>query len=136
MVKIRPEILNEIAQQIDCGNKAYYNPKTEELICIPDFRSSFEEDEFKEYLPEEMERIEDPNFQCFTPLESWESFEIMENFAYNLNEGLFKNQLLDALSKSKPFRHFKHLVDHSDFRQAWFDFKQKELEKHIERRLI
>ncbi|WP_223266600.1 UPF0158 family protein [Luteibaculum oceani] len=136
MAKIKPEILNEIAQQIDCGNKAYYNPKSEELICIPNFNDHYEEEEFKEFLGEEIEKVEDPEFQCITPLESWESFEIMENFAYQLNEGLFKNRLIEALSKRKPFRHFKHLVDHSDFRQDWFDFKQKELEKHVERQLI
>lgn len=60
----------------------------------------------------------------------------MENFANQLNDGLFKDQLLEALSKRKPFRHFKHLIDQSEFRQHWFDFKQKELEKHVEKQII
>jgi len=43
--------------------------------------------------------------------------------------------LENILANKKPFQNFKHKVDHSDFRQSWFDFKHSELEKIVETQL-
>jgi len=43
--------------------------------------------------------------------------------------------LESVLANKKPFQNFKHIIDHSNFRQSWFDFKQKELEKRVETQL-
>ena len=44
-------------------------------------------------------------------------------------------RLENILENKKPFLNFKNKVDHSDFRQNWFEFKQKELEKRVENEL-
>ncbi|WP_394335066.1 UPF0158 family protein [Zunongwangia atlantica] len=41
------------------------------------------------------------------------------------------NKLIQILQQRHPFRHFKHTVDHSEFRQDWFAFKQQFIEKLI-----
>ncbi len=38
----------------------------------------------------------------------------------------------NILANRKPFQRFKYIIEHSDFRQNWFDFKQSELEKRVE----
>lgn len=56
--------------------------------------------------------------------DSHETFRIMENFALSLPESPPKSRLLDALSRNKPFRRFKDVVD-SDlaWRNQWFVFR-------------
>jgi hypothetical protein len=41
------------------------------------------------------------------PIESNESFKIMEDFTSGLPDDIINNKLSTALSKRKPFRHFK-----------------------------
>jgi hypothetical protein len=63
-------------------------------------------------------------YRRIEPLESHESFRIMEDFAASLPASPTKLRLFDALSRSKPFRHFKDVV-HSDLalRDQWFAFR-------------
>ena len=36
------------------------------------------------------------------------------------------------MNNRKPFANFKNIIDNSgEFRQQWFDFKQKQLEKYV-----
>ena len=40
------------------------------------------------------------------------------------------------LSKKKPFREFKFVIDNSGaYRQEWFDFKNRKLEEFVRNRL-
>jgi inorganic pyrophosphatase/exopolyphosphatase len=48
---------------------------------------------------------------------------------------IFQAELENILQKKKPFQNFKIKIDHSDFRQSWFDFKQSELEKIVKNQL-
>lgn len=59
----------------------------------------------------------------------------MERFVAQLTNQRFKLKLDDILYQSRPFQHFKHAIDNSEFRQQWFDFKQSELEKIVEKKL-
>ena len=59
----------------------------------------------------------------------------MERFVEQLNDHDFKLELKGLLLNQKPLRNFKHKIDHSNFRQLWFDFKQSELEKTVENQL-
>jgi hypothetical protein len=67
----------------------------------------------------------------FQEVPSSESFRIMERFVYQLEDGTLKSELEYALQIRKPFQNFKHLIDNSDYREAWFAFKQNELEKLV-----
>jgi len=60
----------------------------------------------------------------------------MSDFAEQLTDNKLQSQLFDALSRSKPFREFKFLIDNSGcFKQQWFDFKNKNLQDFVLRQL-
>lgn len=71
----------------------------------------------------------------FEVLPSFESFKIMEQFTEQMSDKLLRAELENILANKKPFQNFKNKIDQSDFRQSWFDFKQKELEKRVEAEL-
>tara|TARA_R110002126_G_C10333519_1_gene490107 strand:- start:116 stop:532 length:417 start_codon:yes stop_codon:yes gene_type:complete len=137
MDNLKQNIIREIAQELDCGNECYYNLKTNEIIAIPNFSQVSDEEEFKEIFRKDLEKI-NGNKTGFIKIEipeNFQSFKIMERFVVQLNDQNFKSELQDILGNKKPFRNFKNTIDQSEFRQSWFDFKQKELEKTVENQL-
>lgn len=130
-------IIREIAQELDCGFDCHYNSKTNEIVAIPSFSQFSDEEDFKEAFRESLENIEKnkTDFIKFAVLESFESFKIMERFAEQLPDKNLELELKNILTNKKPFQNFKHKIDHSDFRQNWFDFKQSALEKRVENQL-
>jgi hypothetical protein len=49
----------------------------------------------------------------FDNMSSRESFEIMADFAENIENSILHNKLINALNKLKPFRNFKWQIDNS-----------------------
>lgn len=135
MDKPDQNIINEIAQQLDCGNECYFNQKTKVLICIPnaDLMAMGDEEYYKEVFKDDLEKVKSQKKDLikFEVLESFESYKIMEDFKNQINENNFKEKLNEALNRRKPFQNFKYLIDHSEYREDWFEFKQKELEKIV-----
>lgn len=135
MIKPNQIIIKEIAQELDCGNECYFNQKTNELICLPnvDLMATAGEDYYKEMFQDDFKKIESQkkNLIKFEILESFESFKIMEDFKNQIEDDKFKQNLDQALNRSKPFQNFKNLIDNSDYREKWFQFKQKEIEKIV-----
>ncbi|HUH27693.1 UPF0158 family protein [Gelidibacter sp.] len=127
MDNTRQNIIKEIAQELDCGNDCYYNPKTNELITIPNFGEMLDENEFRESFGAEFIKIE--------VLESFQSFKIMERFIAQIADKQFQSELENILERKKPFQNFKNRIDNSDYRQNWFDFKQNVVEKIVETQL-
>tara|TARA_R110000744_G_scaffold380240_1_gene500385 strand:- start:1038 stop:1484 length:447 start_codon:yes stop_codon:yes gene_type:complete len=130
-------IVKEIAENLDCGNNCYYNSKTNEIVTIPNFSNTSDEQELKEFFQDDLNKINNQkaDFIKFEVLESFESFKIMERFSEQMTDEKFKLKLRDILDRKKPFQNFKNAIDQSDFRQEWFDFKQNELEKIVESQL-
>ena len=125
--------INEIAQEMDCGNRCYLNLKTGELIFTPDFDENIYAD--REYYEEQLEELEN-NWGDYAEIEkprSKDSFDIMVDFAEQLEENSqLKDKLFNALNKKKPFSQFKFEIDNSGkYRQEWFDFKQEKLENWV-----
>ncbi len=130
----KQNIIKEIAQELDCGFDCYYNFKTDEIIAIPSFSQFADEQDFKEAFSDSLEKVKNHNadFIKIETLESFESFKIMELFVEQLPDENLKSDLENVLANKKPFHNFKHKIDHSNFRQNWFDFKQSKLEKIVE----
>ena len=135
MQKVPTKIIKEIAENIDCGMVCFINTDTLETENAP---QTFIED------PEEFEMItgmtaedmklkylEWENYITVNPLESYEAFKIMEYFVDTVADKILQNKLIDALNRKKPFAGFNSVVDNSDYRQKWFDFKQQQLEEHV-----
>lgn len=129
------KLLNPIAQSVDCGLVCYLNTDTLETEEIPkdmdmepeDYELEFEDNDWVE--PQKYPTWE--NFIRIEPLESIQSFKIMESFANSMEDKKFQEQLLYALNNRKPFANFKWKVDNSPYRQNWFDFKQKWIEGYV-----
>jgi short-subunit dehydrogenase involved in D-alanine esterification of teichoic acids len=69
-------------------------------------------------------------------MESYESFEIMADFAENVDSRELRASLINALNKKHPFQNFKWIVDNSGlYRQKWFDFKNQRLIEWVEEKL-
>ena len=133
----KQNIIKNIAQELDCGCDCYYNSNTYEIIAIPNFSQFFDEEDFKEAFHESLEKIEQQrlDFIKIEALQSFESFKIMERFVEQVPNENFKTELELILTNKKAFQNFKYKIDHSEFRQSWFEFKTKALEKIVENQL-
>ncbi len=137
MKKNKGYIISEIAGELNCGNNCYLNPKTGELITIPDFLNSTFDTELEEVFQNDIEKVRanDDDFISFEVLKSFESYKIMRDFVEQLGDGYLKIHLTEILSKSRPFRHFKYAIDRSDFREDWFRFKDEAMKNIVRKRL-
>lgn len=69
-------------------------------------------------------------FIFINPINSRESFTIMEDFASTILNDLIKNTLSTALSKRKPFRNFKDELNHlPEIQKEWYKYHEIEMEK-------
>jgi len=130
------KVLKPIAEAIDAG-----------MVCFLNLDTLETEDVHREWLDENFDSEIDcgipkeewipfnqPNWKnCmeFEPLESQESFRIMEKFASQLKNIPLQNKLIQALNNRKPFANFKRIIDNSDERQNWFKFKDLEMQKYV-----
>src|SRR5690625_352482 len=133
MENAKSKIINEIAQDIHMGYDCYYNHLTDEIISIPDLDQAMDEEVIYEAFGEQIKEVTDNSdkYIKFKPLWSRDSFKIMERFADQMEDQEFQAKLYNALNRRKPFRNFKNIVDSSDYRQTWFDFKIKALEEFV-----
>ena len=135
------KVVAEIADSIDAGLTCFLNLDTLEVEEIPkndlelfyDDQDDDENDSSDEPL---MKHFDWENFLEVEPLESNESFRIMEAFAENLEDHHFQNKLVNTLRNRKPFANFKFAIDNSPYRQQWFGFKKKWLENYVKELLI
>ena len=130
--------IKEIADYLSCGLISYFNPETLEINSIPKgflYDLEFEEEEEDEALDVNGEPLlKHLKWEkCITiePLESFESFKIMEDFVESLPDSKDTDFLINALNGKKPFANFKHQIHQSIYRQDWFDFQQVEFEKYV-----
>ena len=64
-------------------------------------------------------------------MESHDSIKIMENFVDEVNDIMLQEKLINALNRKKPFANFKYLIEDSDYRQQWFEFRQAQYELYV-----
>lgn len=81
--------------------------------------------------------LEDEKYVYIDRIESYESFQHMEDFTSALPEGNVRTELERTLIRHKPFRHFKDVLGHfPKERQAWFAFKDEAMRGVIVRWLV
>lgn len=117
--------IEEIAENLECGMRCFYNLTSGEIKTILNFNNWIGADE--EPWEEELEEIEEhwDDYFEFVGFESHESFQIMVDFAESIDDHRLQNRLIGALNKRKPYQHFKWEIDNSgEFRQQWFDYKR------------
>ncbi len=134
-MKLPPEKVNEIAQELQCGLRCFVHLQTGELVSIPTEEGLDNTD--SELWQDTITKL-DQDFSDFVeiePMSSREAFQVMEDFTETTPRSL-KARLLDALDRKKPFQHFKTIVDNAGvFRQQWFAFRDNRWEEWVRQQL-
>ena len=121
--RYRP-VVKEIAEYLEMGHTVFVNPETLEIDSVPKNYDSmatgirFNYNKVKNWIEIE-------------PLESHESFEIMESFVESLPDGKEKNRLADTIGGYKPFANFNRLIHNSVERENWFKHRTYWFEKYV-----
>jgi hypothetical protein len=123
-------VVHAIADAISAGLICHLNMDTLE---IEDYFTGMDTDELEAEAGEKLEPkyLQWKNVLTFEPLESSESFRIMENFATEVENTKVQNILTDILSRRKPFAHFNSYIHNSKYREDRFKFRLTALEKHV-----
>jgi len=128
-------VVKEIADNINAGLVCFLNPDTLDTDELP---QEFVTEPFN-YEMETGMTMDDfnPKYteweKCITiePMPANDSFGIMEKFANQLDNSKLKTHLLTVLNNRKPFANFKRIIDDSDVRQQWFDFKDHHVQNYV-----
>jgi len=129
------DVIKDIAQDLEAGMNCWYHIPTAKVLSAPDRMKHDIEDELWE---DTFNEIDEKMHECiaFECLETHEEFRIMQSFAENeVYDKRLQERLFIALDNSKPFRHFKDVIDNSDFRLAWFDFRTQWYMEYVQTEL-
>jgi hypothetical protein len=127
MLKLTNQQIEEIASDLDMGFKVFIHKTMREILNFPDeLRIDVDPDE--DAFVEDREKYEN-NSDDYIEIEamsSTESFEVMESFTQQVSDRILQAKLYDALSKNRPFRRFKDIIDdEGDYRENWFEYKNR-----------
>jgi len=121
--KYRP-VVKEIADYLSMGHIVFVNQETLEMDNIPkDYDSMMTDYEF------DYDKVAD--WIEIKPLESHESYEIMESFVESLSDSKEKEKLANAVEGYKPFANFNRLIHNSEERENWFAYRACWFEKYV-----
>ena len=127
--------VQEIADSLLAGFVCYFNLDSLEVESLP--KMLLEDPEEYELMTGESWESEEKkhekwkNYIEIAPLDSSEAFRIMENFAEQVEDQHIQNKLISALNNRRPFANFKMLVESSEYREHWFQFRQQAYERHV-----
>lgn len=135
MKTITEDEINEIAENLQCGLKCFWNPKTSDLIFIPrDENSPIDWEYWEEQTAQLKKEAED--FKEIEKPSSTASFEIMEDFvATTVKDKPFKKALEQILNSKKPFGHFKQQIENSNLRDEWFQYKSNYFKNWVQKQI-
>jgi Uncharacterised protein family (UPF0158) len=144
-------VVKEAAGWLASDMVCFINAETLELVTIPSGvmdEIGWEEPEADEEVEAEEKELRFDDYDVFRKdlkritaawkevirigqPESHESFLFMKRFTHNVSDARLQNVLVNALDRAKPFRNFNAIIHNSSAREAWFNFRQKCLEKYV-----
>ncbi len=101
--------LDDIAESLMAGFRCYIKREDESVIEIPDIDEFSDTYEFWEDMINEIAQNSD-SYVTIEKMKSWESFRVRERFIGIVTDQFLQRNLRDALSKRKPFRHLKLII--------------------------
>ena len=70
------------------------------------------------------------------PMHSHESFGVMENFVGKIDHVPTRNKFIDAISRKRPFAHFKNTLDYyPELLEKWYVFKSEAYIQYVKDQL-
>ena len=124
------DILADIADCLEAGEKVYFHKITHEIHAHPDPRRW--NDAETDYLMDKVLSIvvQDPhNYIHIDPPEPHDSYRMMEEFAFTREEPHLIKRFTDALQGKKPFRLFRLAVEDAGVEDDWYDFQFEQLKE-------
>ncbi|MCC6463458.1 MAG: hypothetical protein IT260_23510 [Saprospiraceae bacterium] len=125
-------ILFDIIDLLDDGEIVYLHRETKEVLSYPD-PQRWNEQEYIDVIEEVKARAaaEPDQFVVIDPPEPRDSFHIMEDFVFTVEDEHLRTRLLEALESKKPFRYFRATVEDSPQCDAWLDFKDARMKEWL-----
>ena len=133
---ITPEILKQIAEELDMGMVCYYHKTTGELEIYPDenHNPGFDGEFWEDVMDKVSENRED--YIEIEPMNSHESFGVMENFVGQIDHVPTRNKFIDAISRKKPFANFKNMLNYyPNLLEQWYVFKSDAYIEYVKEQL-
>lgn len=134
---ISPEMIKEIAQELDMGMKCFYHKTTGELEFYPDElkgHAGFDEGLWEETIAKVEENYGD--YIRFEPMESHESFRVMEDFISLVADENVRLRFEDAIGYKKPFQNFKQLLcNYPELQKQWFIYKNQRYMEFVQEQI-
>jgi hypothetical protein len=124
MVKVTEEHINEIAGLLDCGLVCFFHTENGTIESHPDDMDVVDDHELWQEIIDKIE-LEFDKYIKFEKMDSSQSFRVIADFVDQIDSHEFKTKLMYIVNHPKPFRHFKHAIDNSDYRQDWFEHKDR-----------
>ncbi len=133
-MKITINQILDISTDLQSGLKTFINRGTYEIKSILDPNEIYSDSDIWE---EELEKIENEwtDYLVIQKIESWEAFQIMEDFIEEIIDEKLKEDLIKILNRKSPFANFKAKIESSSYRQNWFDFRDKKYEEYVKEQL-
>lgn len=127
MIKLTKDQIKSIAEDLEMSHQCFYHLPTGKVVSILEIDDGAFDDEIMEELEREQADIEEnrEDYLEFEKMPPHESFIIMEDFIDLVSDTRLADRLAHAIRKSKPFRHFKDIVDDSIYREKWFRFRDE-----------
>ena len=122
-MQVEESILKQISEELLCGFKVFLQRETGDIITIRDVDLFLGE---KDPWENDWQKVdaERGKYLEFEPMDSRESYQMMQDFIDQLDDGLLADRLVNAIQKKRPFAHFKaELDDSGPCREKWFQFR-------------
>jgi hypothetical protein len=126
-MEVSNNIINQIADCLEAGEKCFIHKRTLEIIHYPNEANFLDSDLLNEVWGEKIGKVDrDNNYIEIEKMDSHSGFKVMEDFAESLKNRTVKIRLLTALEGKNPFAKFKQQIEHSvQYREQWFAFKRE-----------
>jgi hypothetical protein len=125
-IEIKPEMIKEIAENLDVGMVCFYHKTKGELEFYPDENNNpgFDEESWMDVMDKVSESREE--YISFEPMDSRESFRVIENFIAQIDDIPTHNKFIEAVSRKKPFANFKNMLHYyPELLKQWYVFKNE-----------
>lgn len=136
IVESMEEIIKEIAELLDIQEVVFLHKETHEILAYP-IADGATDEEF-DYIEQEVMEVVNAapdSYIRFDPLNSRESFQMMEDFVETIKNERLRNRLIDALSIKKPFRSFRNAVEDEEILDDWYAYKDAYLQMYVSDRV-
>ena len=115
---LREDLLYAIEDHSD-GHNWYLDKETGEIFFVSEYDFD-EEDEYAQKVEEYPDR-----YMWIDPLDSSESYRVMEDFIFSLSDTAAKRSLEDAIARKRPFFNFKEaLHEFPEIQKQWFEYNE------------